>query len=131
MAPKLLPTYRHRVENWVIAIAPLFLRLMLLKHFPNQLKSLSNLTFSQIFWLFNFLFRVILAQSRFWCCQRCEFFRSMICDLRSLMNKSMQFLWPSFETFSNFIVLVKNLLKSGQGPRQETSSYQIWQIALW
>ena len=29
---KLLPTYPHRVENWAIAMAPLFLRLILIKH---------------------------------------------------------------------------------------------------
>ena len=40
----------------------LFVRLVLLKVFPNQLKSLLNLTFSQIFWLFHFfLFTLSLA----------------------------------------------------------------------
>ena len=65
---------------------------------------MSNLTCSQIFWLFDFfLYRLILAESTaeynrkevtfwIWCCQRCEFYKSIICDLRSLMNKSMQFL---------------------------------------
>ena len=45
-------------------MAPLFLKLIFLKAFHNQLKSLSNLTCSQIFWLFDFfLFRLILAES--------------------------------------------------------------------
>ena len=34
----------HKVENLGIAMAPLFLRLILIKIFPNQLKSLSNLS---------------------------------------------------------------------------------------
>ena len=38
MSPKLLLTYPHREEDQGIAMATLFLRLMLLKVLPNQLK---------------------------------------------------------------------------------------------
>ena len=64
MSPKLLQTYPQRVENWGFAMAPLFWKLTLLKKLPNQLKSLTKLTFSQIFWLFDlFLFTLHLAES--------------------------------------------------------------------
>jgi hypothetical protein len=43
MSPKLLLTYPHKVEDF--AMASLFLRLMLLKVLPNQLKIFVNLTF--------------------------------------------------------------------------------------
>jgi hypothetical protein len=45
MSPKLLLTYPHREEDRGIAMASLFLRLMLLKVLPNQLKIFVNLTF--------------------------------------------------------------------------------------
>jgi hypothetical protein len=47
MSPKLLLTYPHREENRGIDLAPLFLSLVLLKLFCNQLKVFVNLTFSQ------------------------------------------------------------------------------------
>ena len=38
MSPKLLLTYPHKEEDWEIAMASLFLRLILLKVLPDQLK---------------------------------------------------------------------------------------------
>ena len=46
MSPKLLLTYPHREEDRGIAMASLFLKLMLLKVLPNQLKIFVNMTFS-------------------------------------------------------------------------------------
>jgi hypothetical protein len=61
---------------------------MLLKAFPNPLKSLLDLTFSQIFWLFDFFVStLILAECNrkevtfgfsWW--QKWEFSKSIICD---------------------------------------------------
>ena len=44
MSPKLLLTYPHIEEDRGIAMASLFLRLILLKVLPNQLKIFVNLT---------------------------------------------------------------------------------------
>ena len=71
MLPKLLPTYPHRVENWGIAMAPLYLKLILIKALPSHLKSLSNLTFSQISWMFVlFLFTLNLPESTAVCSKK-------------------------------------------------------------
>ena len=61
MSPKLVRTYPHIVENLGITRAPLILRLISWKSLPNQLKSLSNLTFSLMFWLF-------LSTLQHYCC---------------------------------------------------------------
>ena len=60
MSPKLLLTYPHREEDQGIDLAPLFL----LKLLSNKFKSVSNLTFSEIFWLFClFLFTLNFAET--------------------------------------------------------------------
>ena len=51
MLLKLLLTYAHR-EDRGIAMASQFLRLMLLKVLPNQLKVFVNVTLSPKFWPF-------------------------------------------------------------------------------
>ena len=57
MSPKLVQTYPNIVQNRWITIARLFWDWYHEKVLPNQLKSLSNLTFSQMLWLFGlFLF---------------------------------------------------------------------------
>ena len=103
-------------------MASLFLTLIFLKAFHNQLKSLSNLTCSQIFWLFDFfLFRLILAESTaeynrkevtfwFWCCQRCEFFQVYYLWFKKSNEQkqcksfdiSFKNIVASFETFSSY-----------------------------
>ena len=52
MSPKLLLTYPHRERRPGNAMASLFLRLILLKGLPNQLKIFVNLTFSPKVWPF-------------------------------------------------------------------------------
>ena len=46
MLSKLLLTYPHREEDRGIAMASLFLRLILLKFLPNQFEIFVNLTFA-------------------------------------------------------------------------------------
>ena len=60
-------------------MVPLILRSILLKVLSNQLTSLSNLTFSQGFWLFSFLlytfnFAIPLSSRHEKCCQMLDFF---------------------------------------------------------
>ena len=139
MLPKLVLTYPHRIKNRGIALAPLFLKL-LLKAFHDQLRSLSNMTFSQIFWLFDFFCLdwllpsdiLVLMLSKMWFFLSFHYLwfkKSKWINQCNSCEINFKNIVASFETF--FIALVKNLLKSGQGPKQETSSYQIWQIALW
>ena len=82
---KLLRTQPHIVMSQGITMAPLFLRFTSWKLIHNQFKSLSNLTFSQMFWLFLlFWFTLKLSwecseSSRkevlfwFWHGKKCEF----------------------------------------------------------
>ena len=78
MSPKFLLTYPHREEDRGIAMASLFLRLMLLKVLSNQLKIFVKLNFSPKVWpfcLFWFTMKLSLEccessrkEATFWFC---------------------------------------------------------------
>ena len=118
MLPKLVRTYPHKVDNQGIAMVPLFLRFILLQVICNQLKSLSNLTFTNILAVFFVIvyFEICLDNS---CVHQKRNdnlvltgenvnFISLLSVIRNLIHKLMQyrtqntnaFIWKSFDKFS-------------------------------
>ena len=102
MSPRLLLTYPHREEERGIDLAPLFLRLVLLKLLSNQLKICVNLTFSQKVWPFSlFWFTLCWAESAVsLLCQKCQIFK-------------VYYLWSKkFDTKINAIIVISELMAS-------------------
>ena len=116
MSPKLLLTYPHREKDQGIAMASLFLRLMLLKVLPNQLKIFVNLTFSTNVWPFCLFW---FTQLRFlWVQQKrsdilvllrqkCQFFKVYYLWLKKSITKI-----NAFHVISELMASFRKVLRS-------------------